>query len=577
VKSTHATFALNKYIIMRVIIKIIFISLLRYYQAFILLILSTNLFYSSDSLLTDTSSIPLPDIADSGSIEISLPPDMNLQPGVDEDIFDAQLAETKAIFAEAIISDITGDTLEAAYQFELLFESLANIEVLSRDDEFQTLEFNRILTAAIDYYEDESVTLDKVETGFSVAMLKDKLNEYIYSQTLEDLEFVEERVEIIPGHIPITYNQKVASIIKFFQNEGRSSFQKWLNRISRYKPIILPILEEEGVPPELFYLAMIESGLNPKAYSYAHASGVWQFIASTGKMYGLKKNWWIDERRDFEKSTRAAARYLKDLYEEFDDWYLAFAAYNCGSGRVRKVIKRQNTDDYWKLSRLPAQTRNYVPNIMAAIFIANNPAKYGFALIEDGKMEWITIDIDKAVSLEVIGECANLDIGLLQHYNPELKQGTLPPLDDGQTYPFRMPIGVSSDFDSLFAEVEVEKIQEVVFLEHKVKRGESLWLIARKYDVRIQDIVSINKLAKAKYIRTGHVLQIPTEGYDIYRKKVMTKSAGSKQIFYTVRSGDTLSEIAMVYRTSVKKIKKWNGLRSDRIYTGQKLKIWKKV
>ena len=169
-----------------------------------MLILSTNLFYSSDSLLTDTSSIPLPDIADSGSIEISLPPDMNLQPGVDEDIFDAQLAETKAIFAEAIISDITGDTLEAAYQFELLFESLANIEVLSRDDEFQTLEFNRILTAAIDYYEDESVTLDKVETGFSVAMLKDKLNEYIYSQTLEDLEFVEERVEIIPGHIPIT-------------------------------------------------------------------------------------------------------------------------------------------------------------------------------------------------------------------------------------------------------------------------------------------------------------------------------------------------------------------------------------
>ena len=159
----------------------------------------------------------------------------------DEDIFDAQMAEAKTIFAEAIISDLTGDTLEGAYQFEILFESLLNIEELSSDDEFQTLEFNRVLTAAIDYYEDESVTLGKVETGFSVALLKDKLNEYIYSQTLEDLEFVEERVEIIPGHIPITYNQKVASIIKFFQNEGRGSFQKWLNRISRYKPIILPI------------------------------------------------------------------------------------------------------------------------------------------------------------------------------------------------------------------------------------------------------------------------------------------------------------------------------------------------
>ena len=536
-----------------------------------------TILFGSDSLGTDSITQPFPDLPDSGKIEIIQPANMEFPPVPDEDIFDAQMAEAKAIYAEAVISDLTGDTLEAAYQFELLFEALANIEVLSSDDEFKTLEFNRILTAAIDYYEDESVTLGKIETGFSVALLKDKLNEYIYSQTLEDLEFVEERVEIIPGHIPITYNQKVASIIKFFQNEGRSSFQKWLNRISRYKPIILPILEDEGVPSELFYLAMIESGLNPNAYSYAHASGIWQFIASTGKNYGLKKNWWIDERRDFEKSTRAAAHYLKDLFEEFDDWYLAFAAYNCGSGRVRKEIKRQNTKDYWKLSRLPAQTRNYVPNIMAAIFIANNPAKYGFALIEDGKMEWTMVDINKSVSLEVIGECAKLEIGLLQKYNPELKQGALPPLEDGQSYPFRMPVSANPDFNSLFAEVEVEKIQEVDFLDHKVRRGESLWLIARKYNVRIQDIVSINKLARAKYIRPGQVLQIPADGYDIYRKKVMTKSAGSKQVYYTVRSGDTLSEIAMVYRTSVRKIKKWNGLRSDRIYTGQKLKIWTKV
>ena len=533
--------------------------------------------YSSDSLQIDTSNIPLVDIADSSIIELTIPPDLNISPTPDEDIFDAQLAEAKTIFAEAIISDLTGDTLEAAYQFELLFESLSHIEELSSDDEFQTLEFNRLLTAAIDYYEDESVTMGKVETGFSVAMLKDKLNEYIYDQTLEDLEYVEERIEIIPGHIPITYNQKVASIITFFQKEGRNSFQKWLNRMSQYKPIILPILEEEGVPPELFYLAMIESGLNPKAYSYAHASGVWQFITSTAKMYGLKKTWWIDERRDFEKSTRAAAHLLKNLYTEFDDWYLAFAAYNCGSTRVKKTIKRQGTNDYWKLTRLPAQTRNYVPNIMAAIFIANNPEKYGFALIKEPKMEWNIVNINKAVSLDILSECAKLDIGLLQSYNPELKQGTIPPLDDGQTYSFRMPVNASPEFDSLFAEVKIEKIQEVIFLDHKVKRGESLWLIARKYDVRIKDIIAINKLAQAKYIRPGQILQIPADGYDIYRKIALTKSVGTKQVYHTVRSGDTLSEIAMVYRTSVNKIKKWNGLRSDRIYPGQKLKIWTKA
>ena len=419
--------------------------------------------------------------------------------------------------------------------------------------------------------------MDKVETGFSVAVLKDKLNEYIYAQTLEDLEYVEERVEIIPGHIPITYNQKVASIIKFFQNQGRKSFQKWLNRMSRYKPIILPILEEEGVPPELFYLAMIESGLNPKAYSYAHASGVWQFISSTGKIYGLKKNWWVDERRDFEKATHAAARLLKNLHDEFDDWYLAFAAYNCGSTRVRKTIKRQGTNDYWKLTKLPPQTRNYVPNIMAAIFIANNPGKYGFSLIKEKKMEWNNLEIDKAVSLQIISECAKLDLGLLQNYNPELKQGTIPPLEDGKSYTFRMPINASPDFASLFAEIEIEKNQDVVFLEHKVKRGESLWLIARKYDVRIKDIVAINKLSMKKYIKPGQILQVPADGYDLYRKSALKKSAGSKQIYHTVRFGDTLSEIAMSYRTSVRKIKKWNGLRSDRIYPGQKLKIWTKA
>ena len=334
-----------------VIIRPISTGLKGYSLIFICLLFRLTILSGSGSLGTDSTILPFPDLLDSVKIEIIQPANMEFPPVPDEDIFDAQMGEAKAIYAEAVISDLTGDTLDAAYQFELLFEALANIEVLSKDDEFQTLEFNRILTAAIDYYEDESVTLAKVETGFSVALLKDKLNEYIYSQTLEDLEFVEERVEIIPGHIPITYNQKVASIIRFFQNEGRSSFQKWLNRISRYKPIILPILEDEGVPSELFYLAMIESGLNPNAYSYAHASGIWQFIASTGKNYGLKKNWWIDERRDFEKSTRAAAHYLKDLFEEFDDWYLAFAAYNCGSGRVRKEIKRQNTKDYWKLSR----------------------------------------------------------------------------------------------------------------------------------------------------------------------------------------------------------------------------------
>ena len=192
-------------------------------------------------------------------------------------------------------------------------------------------------------------------------------------------------------------------------------------------------------------------------------------------------------------------------------------------------------------------------------------------------MECRLVDIDKSVSLGILSECAKLNVGILQAYNPELKQGTLPPLKEGESYPFRLPLEASIEFDSLIAQVEVEIIDEVIFLDHKVQRGESLWLIARKYDVRIQDIVSINKLARAKYIRPGQMLKIPADGYDIYRKATMTESSKSKQIFYTVRYGDTLSGIAIKYRTSVRKIKKWNGLRSDRIYSGQKLKIWTKA
>ena len=208
-----------------------------------------------------------------------------------EDLFEVQMYESKILLAESIIADLTGDTIEAKYQFDLLFESLSNLDAFTTRDQFQELEMNRLLTASIDYYEKES----KIETGLSVSLLRDRLNKYVYSQTLEDLEYVEESVEIIPGHLPITYNRKVASIIRFFQKDGRKSMNKWLSRMNKYKKIILPFLEEQDIPPEIFYVSMIESGLNPNAYSYAHASGLWQFISSTGKMYGLKKNWWVDE------------------------------------------------------------------------------------------------------------------------------------------------------------------------------------------------------------------------------------------------------------------------------------------
>ena len=412
------------------------------------------------------------------------------------EIFESQMEEIKLLLAEAIISDMTGDTLNATFRFELLFESLAGIKVNEDLDEFEYLDFNQILTASINYYENDAEIVNKIETGLSTAILRDRINKYIYSQTLEELEYVEESIEIIPGHIPITYNSKVASIIKYFQNDGRPSVQNWLNRMDKYKEIMLPILEDEGVPPELFYVSMIESGLNSRALSYAYASGYWQFISSTGKIYGLKKDWWVDERRDFEKSTRAAARYFKDLYNYFDDWYLACAAYNCGQTRVSRIIKKQGTKNYWKLTRLPSETRNYVPNIMAAIFVSNNPEKYGFTINPDNKLNWKIKYIDKSVYLEDIAKAANIDIKILKEYNPELKQNVTPQLKKNETYKLRLPITISDKFDSLYKLIPASKTQDIVLLEHKVRRGESLWLIAKKYSVSIKDIVNLNKYVR---------------------------------------------------------------------------------
>ena len=491
-----------------------------------------------------------------------------------EDLFEAQLYEAKLLLAESIIADRTGDSIEAMYRFESLFESLSYLNGMKTNDQFQSLEMNRLLSTSIDYYENESNTLSNIEE-LSVSLLRDRLDKYVYSQTLEDLEYVDESIEVIPGHIPITYNRKVASIIKFFQKDGRKSMSKWLNRMDKYKKLILPILEDQDIPPEIFYVSVIESGLNPNAYSYAYASGLWQFIKSTGKAYGLNKTYWLDERRDYIKSTYAATKYFKDLYEEFDDWYLALAAYNCGSTRVHRAIKRNGSKNYWDLYSLPSETKNYVPNVMATIIIATNPEKYGFTINSEPDFEWIEKDIDKSVKLESIAKCANVSLKTLQQYNPELEKDValIPPLEKGETYTLRLPVNISPDFDSLLKLVEAPNLNEIIFVEHKVRPGESVWLIARKYKVKKNHILAVNNLSEKSIIRPNQILKIPTSGYDQYKKSV---ELSSRKIYYTVRRGDTLSEIAEKYKTSIKKIKKSNGLRNDRIIMGQKLIIWVK-
>ena len=503
------------------------------------------------------------------------------------DLFYEQLMESKLTFADAITYDVALDTTEAEVQFLSLFSSFEFLDSLSLDDEYKRIEYNMMLNASIDYYQNKSVSINKLESPLSMALFKEKLQAYFYKQELEDVEFVDETVEFIEGHIPITFNSKVANNVKYFSSNGaKKGVQLWLNRINKFKKIMLPILEEEGVPPEIFYISVIESGLNPVALSYAQALGPWQFIASTGKVYGLEKNWYIDERMDFVKSTYAAARYLKDLKAIFDkvnpedlngeNWYLAFAAYNCGAGRVLKEIKRSNSTNFWDLNRLPGQTRNYVPKILAIFLINKNPEKYGFTVNSEPDMNWIVKKIDKQLSFNQISEITNVNLKSLQTYNPEVKRGIIQPKKDSMFYDLRLPANQNYDnFDSLYSLLKEKSTKSLLIVEHTVKRGENLSLISKRYNVKIQDITSMNKISAKKYLQPGQVLQIPTQGYDEYVKSLINTNNTTK-IYHTVKSGDTLSEIASKYRTSIKKIKKWNGIRENDnvIYVGKKLIIF---
>ncbi len=317
---------------------------------------------------------------------------------------------------------------------------------------------------------------------------------------------------------------------------------------------------------------MIESGLNPKAYSRAHAAGMWQFISSTAKLYGLNRTWWIDERRDPEKATNAAAAFLKDLFLEFDDWYLALAAYNSGSARVNRAINLHQTTEYWRLNSLPRETRNYVPTYLAAAIISRNPERYGFTSPTSSKISLDEVLIEKSADLTVLARCADISVKKLKQINPELRQFATPP---DQSYTLKLPAGKIEAFTAAFNALPENSRFAPQYRQHRVRPGESLSAIASKYRVSMHDIASVNKIRNYNRIREGMKLTIPVPS-TAASGPVASASAQKPQetVKYKVRKGDTLGHIAERYGTSARTIRRWNGLSYGAyIYPGQKLTI----
>jgi membrane-bound lytic murein transglycosylase D len=332
------------------------------------------------------------------------------------------------------------------------------------------------------------------------------------------------------------------------------------------------VLKEEGVPLDLIFLAEAESAFLPRAISRAKARGLWQFISSRGKEYGLRQTWWIDERSDPEKSTRAAARHLSDLYEEFNDWNLAMAAYNAGPVRVEQALRKTGATTFWELAdrkALPKETLNYVPTILAMAIIGRNPELYGFDVEPDPPQEIERVNLDKATDLRVIAETIGVPVDLLKDLNPHVLRWTTPP--DDEEFELILPKGYSDAFEKV---VMLPDNERILFRYHNVRKGETLSVIARNYGVSVNDLTQANKISVRSILRIGQELLIPMSGSAPTIRQVAQVTKGSlTPSSYTVRRGDTLSEIAAKFNVTVNDLKKWNKLTSTRLDIGQKLSL----
>ena len=309
--------------------------------------------------------------------------------------------------------------------------------------------------------------------------------------------------------IPIVVNERVEYFISYFQTTVRDKFTNWLARSAKYIPMMKTLLRENGLPEDLVYMALIESGFNPHAYSRSKACGPWQFISSTGKKYGLLVNWWIDERRDPEKSTIAAAKYLNDLYDMFECWYLAAASYNAGEGKISRAMKRYRTEDFWELTKhryLKRETKNYVPQMIAAALVAKDPERYGFTDIEYQEVLcYDKVAVPEVTDLGLIAKACEISLEEIRDLNPELLRGCTPPgISD---YEVRIPCGKKELFQKNLEDLRPR--HRFQFKTHVVKKGDTLSRIARIYRVTLEPLLQINKLKKTSRLSVGMNLLIP--------------------------------------------------------------------
>lgn len=382
------------------------------------------------------------------------------------------------------------------------------------------------------------------------------------------------------NEIPLVMNDHVRKALTAFKNRERKFFLGAYRRSGKYRLEIVRALKEAGLPEELSWLPLIESGFKVRALSRARALGLWQFIASTGYRYGLTRNKWIDERMDPEKSTAAAIAYLIDLHQMFGDWSTVLAAYNCGEWAVLNCIKKQKInylDNFWDLyKRLPQETAAYVPRFLAVLHILKNPEAHGFELPEvEEPVETDEVTIGKQVHLKSIAERVDVDYEILKDLNPELRHNSTP----DSSYPLKVPSGKGEILLARLDDIPAWRLSVPSYRVHRVRKGDTLSGLARHYGTSVRSIMSANVLKSSNSIKVGWKLKIPGSGVDGegQEKPVIRTTKFEKRLWvYKVRRGDSLWQIASACGTTTQTIMSLNGLRSSRLLVGQVLKVPKR-
>ena len=468
------------------------------------------------------------------------------------------IARAEKQYQAGLANHQAGKTEEAKQNFDNALNALLSSNLDIRSDERLQEEFDRVVAGVNQLYPGGPGADTEAQQKSEPAPI-DETNGLSPAPDAGVKAKAQAEIKNTNSDLPLMMTDQVAGYITYFSGRGRGGFERAFSRSGRYHDMIVATLKDEGVPQDLIYLAQAESGFHPLAVSRVGARGIWQFMASRARGYGLSHNMWVDDRQDPEKSTRAAAHHLKDLYNQFGDWYLAMAAYNSGPGTVQAAVKRTGYADFWELYRrnvLPKETRNYVPIILAVTIMAKNPSQYGLdEVLMEHPSDYDTVTINYPVDLRLVAECVGSTSGELQDLNPSLLRLTTPRVGK---FELRLPAGTEDEFQTAIASIPPE--MRLWWRYATVHPGDTLASLARNYHTTAKSIATANHLEDTE-LETNAKLVIPVAPG---KHPLNDNATYARRITrYKVHAGDTVESVADNFGVSPQMLRRWNGLHGD--------------